>query len=83
MVISNDRQNEYSPLIIVIPITSDLEKIYPFEVVIELGSGKGKVLTDQVLSIDKERLGDRIGQINELVMSEKMKRVIALEKQYE
>jgi len=44
------------------------------------------VLTDQVQSIDKERLGDRIGQINELVMSEiseKMKRVMALEKQYE
>jgi mRNA interferase MazF len=42
VVISNDRQNEYSPLIIVVPITSDLEKIYPFEVVIELGSAKAK-----------------------------------------
>ena len=86
VVISNDRQNEYSPLIIVVPITSDSEKIYPFEVVIKLGSGKGKVLTDQVRSIDKERLGDKIGQINELIMSEiseKMKRVMALEKQYE
>ena len=86
VVISNDRQNEYSPLIIVVSITSDLEKIYPFEVVIELGLGKGKVLTDQVRSLDKKRLGDRIGQINELIMteiSEKMKRVMALEKQYE
>jgi len=35
VVISNDRQNEYSPLIIVVPITSDLEKVYPFEVMRE------------------------------------------------
>ena len=86
VVISNNRQNDYSPLIIVVPITSDLEKIYPFEVVIELGSGKGKVLTDQVRSIDKERLGDWIGQVEEPIMreiSEKMKRVMALEKQFE
>jgi len=86
VVISNNRQNEYSPLIIVIPITSDLEKVYPFEVVMELGGGKAKVLLDQVRSLDKERLGDRIGQVEKQIMrkiSEKMKRVMALEIQYE
>ncbi|CAG8745755.1 45329_t:CDS:10, partial [Gigaspora margarita] len=79
-LISNNRQNEYSPLIIAIPITSDLAKIYPFEIVIELGSGKAKVLTDQVRSIDKARLGDKIGQVGETKMteiSEKMKRAPA------
>jgi mRNA-degrading endonuclease toxin of MazEF toxin-antitoxin module len=63
-----------------------LEKIYPFEIVMSLGQGKAKILTDQVRSIDKERLGDRISQVSEKIMdelSEKMKRVMALEKQYE
>ena len=86
LVISNNRQNEFSPLIIVVPITSDLDKIYPFEVVVEIGWGKGKILTDQVRSLDKDRLGNKIGQIDETTMteiSEKMKRVMALEKQYE
>jgi mRNA interferase MazF len=86
VVISNNRQNEYSPLVIVLPITSDLEKIYPFETVMPLGQGKAKVLTDQVRSIDKKRLGDKLGQVSERTMeelSEKMKRVMALEKQYE
>ena len=86
VVISNNRQNEYSPLVIVLPITSDLDKIYPFEVVFTLGQGQAKVLTDQVRSIDKRRLESRIEKVNEKVMdeiSEKMKRVMALEKEYE
>ncbi|WNE40998.1 MAG: Endoribonuclease EndoA [Mycoplasmataceae bacterium] len=86
LVISNNRQNEFSPLVIVIPITSDLDKIYPFELMVELGSGKGKILTDQVRSLDKERLGNKISELDEETMtqiSEKMKRVMALEKQYE
>ena len=86
VVISNNQQNEYSPLVIVLPITSDLEKIYPFEIVMPLGQGKAKILTDQVRSIDKERLGDWISRVSERIMeelSEKMKRVMALEKQYE
>jgi len=28
VVVSNDQQNLYSPLIIIIPITSDMEKLY-------------------------------------------------------
>jgi mRNA-degrading endonuclease toxin of MazEF toxin-antitoxin module len=51
-----------------------------------LGQGKAKILTDQVRSIDKERLGDWISRVSERIMeelSEKMKRVMALEKQYE
>ena len=86
VVISNNRQNEYSPLVIVLPITSDLDKIYPFEAVFTLGQGQAKVLTDQVRSIDKRRLESRIEKVNEKVMdeiSEKMKRVMALEKEYE
>ena len=86
VIISNNRQNEYSPLVIVLPITSDLDRIYPFEVVFSLGQGQAKVLTDQVRSIDKKRLENWIDKVNENIMveiSEKMKRVMALEKEYE
>jgi mRNA interferase MazF len=86
VIISNNRQNEYSPLVIVLPITSDLDRIYPFEVVFLLGQGQAKILTDQVRSIDKKRLENWIDRVNENIMaeiSEKMKRVMALEKEYE
>jgi len=59
LIISNNQQNEYSPLIIIIPVTSDLERIYPFEVVINLKESKGKILTNQVRSLDKSRLGKK------------------------
>ena len=86
VIISNNRQNEYSSLVIVLPITSDLDRIYPFEVVFSFGQGQAKVLTDQVRSIDKKRLENWIDRVSENVMaeiSEKMKRVMALEKEYE
>lgn len=60
LVISNDSGNEYSKRLIVAPITSSVKKIYPFEVKIEIGSQEGKVLLDQLRSIDKQRLSKKM-----------------------
>ena len=60
LILSNNQQNLYSPLVIVLPITSSLDKIYSWEIKINLDKKEGKILTDQITAIDKERLGDRI-----------------------
>lgn len=31
IVVTNDMANEYSPVLIVVPITSNLDRLYPFE----------------------------------------------------
>jgi len=54
IVISNNQQNLFSPLITIIPLTSQLDKIYPFEVETNLNNQKGKTLTDQITTIDKK-----------------------------
>ncbi|CAG8782647.1 6447_t:CDS:1, partial [Racocetra persica] len=59
-ILSNNQQNLYSPLVIVLPITSSLDKIYSWEVKINLDHKQGKILTDQITAIDKERLGGKI-----------------------
>lgn len=66
LIISNDIGNEYSDRVIVGPITSqNTNRVYPFEVLILRGEGgltqNSKVLLDQIRSIDKQRLGDRVG----------------------
>lgn len=64
VVISNNQQNLYSPLLIVVPITSDLEKLYSWEVVIHSESKKRKILTDQIRSVDRKRLREYKGQVS-------------------
>ncbi len=62
VIISNDIGNEYSARVIVAAVTSQhLDRIYPFEVLVEAGEGglaqRSKVLLDQIRSVDKRRLG--------------------------
>ncbi|CAG8805857.1 15786_t:CDS:2, partial [Racocetra persica] len=68
IIISNNQQNLYSPLITIIPLTSQLDKIYPFEVLTEINNQKGKALTNQITTIDKKRLGDYLRQLDKSVM---------------
>jgi mRNA interferase MazF len=59
VVISNNLQNKVSSRVIVIPITSSVEKIYPFEAKLKLSNNtQSKALTDQIRAVDKMRIGD-------------------------
>jgi len=60
VVVSNDVGNENSYRVIVAPVTSSVKHIYPFEVRVEIQGKPGKVLLDQIRSIDKMRLTKKI-----------------------
>jgi mRNA interferase MazF len=67
-VISNDKNNEFSGTVTVLPITSkNLRKIFPFEVYLEKGRGKlpknSKLKADQIRTLDKSRLVKLIGEL--------------------
>ena len=67
-VISNDKNNEFSGTVTVLPITSkNLRKIYPFEVHLRKGTGNlpknSKVKSDQIRTLDKSRLVKLIGEL--------------------
>ena len=65
VIVSNDWQNEVSKRVIVLPFSTKVEKIYyPIELLIK----SGKIMCDQVKSIDKQRLGDKLGELDEKIM---------------
>lgn len=72
LVISSDVANR-SELIVVAPITSNIERIFPrIEVQITLNERPGKIIPRQMRAIDRtKRLGKKIGVIS----TEEMKRV--------
>jgi len=68
LVISNDKNNEYSSTVTLIPITASIEKIYPFEVFIS-GEDSGlplnsKIKCNQIRTVDKLKLLKLAGEIS-------------------
>jgi mRNA interferase MazF len=63
VVISNDSCNRYGSRVVVLPITSNIESLYPGEARIEVRGAPARVLGDQIRSIDKTRLRSRIGRL--------------------
>lgn len=70
LVVQNDVGNKYSPTIIVAAVTSQMNKAkLPTHVAIDaVGNGLSKdsvVLLEQLRTIDKKRLKERIGALDE------------------
>jgi mRNA interferase MazF len=75
LVIQNDIGNRYSPTVIVSAITSQINKAkLPTHIEIsyeEYGLNKDSViLLEQIRTIDKRRLKDKIGHINDSTMEQ-------------
>lgn len=71
LLCSYDILNEHSTRIIVAPITSKLNRVYSFEyALLHHSFVKGKIMLDQVRSIDKSRLGKKIGSLSIREMNE-------------
>jgi len=73
VIIQNDVGNEYAPSTVVAAITSAaLRKDYPFAVTLVAGDGglsrSGYVNCSQLMTVDKSRLGPRIGSLSNATM---------------
>ena len=64
VIISNDSCNKYGARVIVLPVTSNVESLFPGEARIEIGGRPARALGDQLRSLDKSRLGARIGTLS-------------------
>lgn len=82
LVIQNDVGNRYSPITIVISLTSRVsEKSYPQNVLFETGVAglpkNSELVTNQIRAVDKSRVEDRLGSVPDKLM-EAVERAILL-----
>lgn len=68
VIISNDLGNEVSKRVIIAPITSSVAKVYSFQVRVKINDTTGKILLDQIRTIDKTRLKKKITTLDKEVM---------------
>lgn len=69
VVVSNDSCNRYGTRIVVLPITSNVDSLYPGEAKVEVKGKPGRALGDQIRSIDRSRLKARLGRLSADEMS--------------
>lgn len=72
LIVQNDIGNKYSPTIIATAITSQMNKArLPTHIELDTACGLPKdsvVLAEQIRTLDKKRLRDKIGTVDETVM---------------
>lgn len=74
IVISNNRNNEFASTVTIIPVTSNMVKVYPFEVFVsKVASGlstDSKIKCNQIRTIDKVRLIKKISDLGDKYLKE-------------
>jgi len=74
VVVSNDINNAHSPIVSISPITSNVIKVYSFEVEIPTGMGglktRSKVMVNQTRAVDKIRLIKKLGHLPDQIMAD-------------
>lgn len=73
LVVSNDANNRAANTVTILPITSNVTRVYPFEVLLnpeDSGLSKpSKVQAQQVRTISKQRItSDAVGSLSEEIM---------------
>jgi mRNA interferase MazF len=64
VIVSNDAANRNLARVVVVPLTSNTERLYPGEAVVTVDGQKGKALADQIMSADKSRLKSRLVELS-------------------
>lgn len=64
VIVSNDAFNTYSNRLQVVPLTSNIERVYPSEALITLNGRPGKAMADQLTTVSKQRLGNQAGDLS-------------------
>lgn len=63
VVVSNDSCNRYGARVVVLPLTSNVETLYPGEAAVDVRGKPARALGDQIRSLDKKRLRARVATL--------------------
>lgn len=80
LIVSNNINNRYAETITILPVTTSTDRVFPFEILINAGDGNipetSKIKANQIRTIDKQRLFQKIGTISVSKLNEAEKAIL-------
>ena len=68
VIVSNDAANKHLNRVQMVPVTTNVDRLFPSEAVVSVRGKKHKAMADQLTTVSKSRLSNRVGRLSKADM---------------